>query len=98
GKAPDLDVATGRLSHRFRHADTRHLWPAIGTAWDFRHVERMYAFHACNPFGNDHALVHPFVREPWRTNQIADRVNVAHTCLAPFVDGHMRLFYRDAGL
>src|SRR5262245_25627760 len=58
----------------------------------------MNTLHAHNPLGDDHALVHCLVCEPWRSDDVADGVNSRNACLAPLVDDDMRLLDLDAGL
>src|SRR6185437_1839587 len=101
-EAPDLDLAAGVFGFRFGEADACDLRITIGAAGHFRNVERVRALHARDAFGDDYAFMHALVREPWRTDEIADGPDAGRTGGAPFVDDdvgfldlHARLLQPD---
>src|SRR5688572_22223079 len=94
----DLDLSPGFFRLGFGEPDARDLRPAIGAARHFGDVERVHALHAGDALGDDDALMHRFVRKPWRADEIADCPHAWHAGLAPCVHHDMRLLDLHARL
>ena len=60
-------------------------------------IERVNIVDPGDPLDADHAFVHR-VRQPWRADEIANRVDAGLAGAQPFVDDDMAPFDRDAGV
>ncbi len=73
GKFSDLDLAPALFGFGFGQTNAGNLRPTIGAAGNLGRIERMHALHAGNALGDDDAFMHGLVREPGRTDEVADR-------------------------
>ena len=60
-------------------------------------IERVNIVDPGDPLDADHAFVHR-VRQPWRADEIANRVDAGLAGAQPFVDGDMAPFDGDTGV
>jgi hypothetical protein len=71
----DFDLVTGFSGSLLGQSHTRDLRAAIGVGRDVVQIERVHVVDPGDPLDSDHPFVHRLVRQPRRTDEIADRVD-----------------------
>ena len=97
GKWPTLTSYPASLAACFGEADAGDLRAAIGAGRDVAGVERVHVVDPGDPLDADHALVAGLVRQPWRPDEIADRIDAGLAGAQPFIDDDMGALDHDAG-
>src|SRR5262249_10206958 len=95
-EAPDPDLASAFARRLLGEPDGCDLRRAVGAARDVGLVDGMDIIEAGDLLDADDALVARLVREPRRTDDVADGMEARHTRPAPFVDDDVALFDFDA--
>jgi hypothetical protein len=94
-KAADLQLMAGGARLLLAEADARHLRRAIGAARDSGLVERVDAVNARNLLDADDAFMAGLVREPRRTDHVADGAKSGRSGAAPLIDDDVTFLHAD---
>src|SRR5215472_10359664 len=86
GKWPVLRPRDGLSCSLLGEAHTRNLRAAIGAGADVVQIERVHVVDAGDPVDADDHFVAGLVRQPWRADEIADRITPRLADAQPFVD------------
>ena len=84
------------LRFGFGKADRGDLRLGIGAAGNVRDFQRVHAFDAGDFLDAQDAFMGRLMRQPRRSDQIADRINAGNIGAAPFIDHDMAAIRLDA--